>query len=144
MSKGPVTYSERVHFLCTPEQKEHLKKIKKSQGLTLRTFIDAHMGKFDHDLVKLEERMAVLEPEYLAVKKRIEEIRLEKKRMEDEELAKDKQVEIAHEKLLGVAKSHRNRVDLVSRSTFKIYAEMCGQTVEELQTWLEAEVKKKT
>lgn len=144
MSRGPVKYTERVHILVTTEQKKHLEKVHKSQGFTLRQLIDAHMGKFDHDLAKLEERFSIVEPEYLALKKRIEEIRTEQKRLHDEKMAKDRLVEDAHAKLLGLAKTEHNRVDLISKKTFKFYADICGQTPEELQAWLENELKKKT
>lgn len=144
MSKGELRYSVDLHILVSPDQKEHMAKRNLSMGRMVRQMIDADMGKFDHDLAKLEERLAVVEPEYNTLKKRIEEIRLEKKRVEEERMAMDKRVEDAHVKLLELAKSQRNRVDLISKKYIKIYADMCGQTVDEMLAWLENEVKKKS
>ncbi len=143
MPRNTPRFTRDLHALLTDEQYEFLTQLNGGIGHHVRQMIDASMGKYDKDLATLQTRLAAVEPEYFALKKRIEELKEAKKREEDEMMDKDRRVEDAHNKLLEMCKkSYHSRVDLVPKNYFKVYADMSGETVAVLKDWLEKEIAK--
>lgn len=137
-------YTKDLHILITPELDEFLESLNGGKGHHIRKMIVAYQGKFSKDLADIETRLAELEPEYLALKKRREEILQEKTRQEAENRSKDKRVDEAHKKLLELLKNHHNRMDLMPAKSFKLYSDFCegDPSPETLKAWLEGEAKR--
>lgn len=142
MPRNTPRYTKDLHVLIAPEEHEFVSKLNGGIGHHIRQMIRAHMGKYDADLAELETRFAEIEPEYLSLKKRIDEMKKEKKRLQDAQMAADQRVEEAHKKLVELFKSHHSQIELIPKNYFKVYADFCGQPVETLMAWLEEEVKK--
>jgi len=121
---------------------EHVKNdLNGGIGHHIRQMILASMRCFDKEEAELRKELALLEPRYLSIKKRLAEIEAEKKRLEDEKRAKEKRIEEAHEKLLLELKEQHNRVADIPASVFKFYSDRCGLSVEQLREWLKEQAK---
>lgn len=130
-------YDKHLHVLVTKGMHEFVKNdLNGGMGHHIRQMILAYMGNFDKDLADLKKRFATVEPEYLSLKKRIEESEAEKKRVEDEMRTKEKLIEAAHEKLLAELKQAHNRVEDVPRPIIKFWSDKCGESVDDLKAWL--------
>lgn len=132
-------------MLITPDLDAFLEGLNGGKGHHIRKMIEAYQGKYSKDLSDIDKRLAELEPEYLALKKRKEEILKEQAVRESENRNKDKRVEEAHVKLLDLlAKSH-NRLDKLPMSYFRVYSDFCGgdPSPETFKVWLEEEAKRK-
>ncbi len=130
-------YTKHIHILVKPEQHEFVKK-ELNGGISrhVRQMIDATMGYFDKELTELEKEYAQVEPRYLFLKKRIEELKQEKKRQEDEAKTKEKRIEDAHTRLLEALRRNNWKPERIPRSTYKVYSDFSGQSVEELMEWV--------
>lgn len=106
----------------------------------LGSYMQSRKG--DPELTDLKKRFAAVEPEYLSLKKRIEELEVEKKRVEDERRTKEKLVEEAHQTLLAKLKDVHNRVEDVPRPIIKFWSDKCGESVDTLKAWLKEQAKK--
>ena len=136
-------YKADLHILVTDDQYEFVKGLNGGMGFHVRSFIDAQKGKYDKDLEDIKKELDLIEPHYLALKKKKEELE-EKKRLDMQvAMAKDKSIEFAHMKLLEALKNSYNQMDLMSGSIWKFYSEQCGQTVDELKVWVREEMAKK-
>ena len=143
MKKTPK-YTKDLHILLTPDEYDHVKELNGGIGHHIRRMIEAHRGKYNKDFADIEKRLAEIEPEYLALKKRREEILQEKAQQEVENRLKDKRVEEAHKKLLELLKNNENRMDLLAAKYFKLYSDYCGgdPSPDAMRTWLEEEAKR--
>lgn len=136
-------FKVNMHILVRPDQYDFVRSLNGGIGHHLRGFIDAQMGKHDKDLVEVNKQLAVIEPQYLALKKMKEELE-EKKRMEMmATMEKEKSIEFAHMKLLESFKTNYTRIDLMPANVFKFYSDQCGEPVEKLKEWLMQEIANK-
>lgn len=130
-------YTKHMHILVTETMHDFVKNdLNGGMGHHIRQMILAYMGNFDKDLADLKKRFAVVEPEYLSLKKRIEESEAEKKRVEDERRTKEKLIEDAHQTLLAELIRVHNRVEDVPRPALKFWSDKCGESVDALKAWL--------
>lgn len=130
-------YDKHLHVLVTKGMHEFVKNdLNGGMGHHIRQMILAYMGNFDKDLADLKKRFAVVEPEYISLKKRIEESEAEKMRIEDEIRTKEKLIEDAHQKLLVELKQVHNRVEDVPRPIIKFWSDKCGESVDDLKAYL--------
>ncbi|MDD3813236.1 MAG: hypothetical protein PHZ02_01210 [Desulfocapsaceae bacterium] len=136
-------FTEEAHIKLDPDQREFLKNQPDGMSNIIRRMVNAYMNKYDKDLAEIEIRLVEIEPEYLALKKKKEELLKERAVREAENRAKDKRVEDAHIKLLELFKNNYNRLDKIPNSYYKVYSDICGVSIDELKSWLEEEVKKK-
>lgn len=144
MANNGSRYTKHMHILVTEAMHNFVKNdLNGGIGHHIRQMILAYMGNFDKDLAELKKRFAVVEPEYLSLKKRIEEAEAEKKRIEDEKAAKEKRIEDARAKLLVSLKERHYRVEDVPLSVLRFYSDQCGLSVSDLKAWLAEEAKKK-
>lgn len=135
--------TKRLHLLVSNEQYEFVKNdLNGGIGFHVRSMIDTYKKFFDKEITNLEKEFVDVENKYITIKKRLEELRLQKKIIDDEQKARDKSVQTAKEKLLQVLRSHSNRVDKIPKNIFKIYSDMTGLSVENLQQWLTEESNK--
>ena len=135
-----------MHFLCSDEHHQFIQQeLNGGLGFHLRKMIDAYMGKYNKDFAEIEKRLAEIEPEYLSLKKRKEELLKEKAEREVEMRTNDRRVEEAHQKLLELLKNSHNRLDLMPANYFKVYSDFCGgnPSQEALKVWLETEARSK-
>lgn len=131
-----------LHVLLTLDQYEFVRSLG-DIGRNVRSFIDVQMGKHDKDLVEVNKQLAVIEPQYLALKKMKEELE-EKKRLEmTAAMEKQKSVEYTHTKLLEILQQNYNRIDLIPENNFKFYSDRCGEPAGTLKEWLRQEMLKK-
>ncbi len=139
-------YDKHLHVLVTKGMHDFVKNyLNGGMGHHIRQMILAYMGNFDKDLADLKKRFVVVEPEYLSLKKRIEELEVEKKRLEDERRIKEKLVEEAHQTLLAKLIDVHNRVEDVPRPVLKFWSDKCGESVDTLKAWLkeQAQIREK-
>lgn len=135
--------TKRLHLLVSCEQYEFVKnELNGGIGFHVRSMIDTYRKFFDKEITNLEKEFVEVENTYITMKKRLEELRLQKKIMDDEQKSRDKSVQTAKEKLLQVLRSHNNRVDRIPKNIYKIYSDMTGLSVEDLQQWLMEESSK--
>ena len=136
-------YTADLHVLVRSDQYEFVRSLNGGLGHHVRSFIDVQMGKHDKDLVEVNKQLAVIEPQYLALKKRKEDLE-EKKRMEmTATMEKEKSIEFAHMRLLEALKTNYNRIDYMPESVFKFYSDQCGESVDQLKEWLKHEIANK-
>lgn len=135
--------TKRLHLLVSCEQYEFVKnELNGGIGFHVRSMIDTYRKFFDKEITNLEKEFVEVENTYITMKKRLEELRLQKKIMDDEQKSRDKSIQTAKEKLLQVLRSHNNRVDRIPKNIYKIYSDMTGLSVEDLQQWLMEESSK--
>ena len=137
-------YSQHLHILLDMDEYEFVKDLNGGIGHHIRKMIDAHRGKYNKDFAEIEKRIAEIEPEYFALKKRRDEILKEKADQEAHNRSKDRQIEDAQKKLLEIFKGHHNRFDLMPSKSYKLYSDFCGgdPSPEAMRTWLENEARK--
>lgn len=136
-------FSADMHILVRPDQYEFVRSLNGGIGHHVRSFIDVQMGKHDKDLVEVNKQLAVIEPQYLALKKRKEELE-EKKRMEmTATMEKEKSIEFSHMKLLESFKTNYKRIDLMPENVFTFYSDQCGVPADKLKEWLRQELANK-
>lgn len=136
-------YNADLHVLLRPDQYEFVRSLNGGIGHHVRSFIDVQMGKHDKDLAEVNKQLSVIEPQYLALKKRKEELEEKKKLEMTAAMEKQKSIEIAHMKLLEVLKSNYNRIDLIPENIFRLYSDQCGEPVEQLKEFLRQEMANK-
>jgi hypothetical protein len=144
MAKVP-RFTKELHVLVTPDHYEALKGLNgESIAHHIRRSIDALMGNYNKDLSEMEKRLLEIEPEYLALKKGIEEILKKKAVREAESRVIDKRVEESHVKLIELLKTYHNQVDKIPMSYFKVYSDFCGgvKSPQAFKYWLEEEGKR--
>ncbi len=135
-------YVADLHILLRPDQYDFVCSLNGVIAHHIRSFIDVQMGKHDKDLAEITQQLAVIEPQYLALKKRKEELE-EKKRMEmSEAMEKQKNIDFAHMKLLENLKKNYNRIELIPGNIFKFYSDQCGEPADKLKEWLTQEMLK--
>lgn len=135
-------FSADMHILVRPDQYEFVRSLNGGIGHHVRSFIDVQMGKHDKDLVEVNQQLAVIEPQYLALKKRKEDLE-EKKRLEmTATMEKERSIEFAHKKLLESYRTNYKRLDLMPETVFKFYSDQCGEPAEKLKEWLRQEIAK--
>ncbi|MDP3352351.1 MAG: hypothetical protein Q8S44_01245 [Flavobacteriaceae bacterium] len=133
-------FSADMHILVRPDQYEFVRSLNGGIGHHVRSFIDVQMGKHDKDLAEVNKQFAVIEPQYLALK-RMKEVLEEKKRQEmTATMEKEKSIEFAHMKLLESYKGHYKRIDLMPENVFKFYSDQCGLPADTLKEWLRREI----
>ncbi len=135
-------YTKHLHILVRPDQLDFVKnELNGGMCLHIRQMIDTKMGFFDKEQAALEKEYAVVEPRYIFLKKRIEDLKQEKKNQEDEQKTKEKRIEEAHEKLLEVLERYNWHPERVQRATYKIYADFTGESIENLEAWVNEKAK---
>lgn len=137
-------FTRRLEILLADNQYDHLATLNGGLGFHVRSMIDSHMGHYNKEEDELRKRMAVVEPEYFAIKKRLVELEEIKMQEKGDAALREKQVEEAHEGLLDALKNSHNRIEKVSESAYKIYSDHCGIPVAELKAWLKAEAEKRS
>lgn len=136
-------FSADMHILLRQDQYEFVRSLNGGIGHHVRSFIDVQMGKHDKDLVEVNKQLAVIEPQYLALKKRKEDLE-EKKRLEmTATMEREKSIEFAHMKLLESFKANYKRIDLMPDNVFRFYSDQCGEPAEKLKDWLRQEIANK-
>lgn len=144
MPKTESHFTKHLHVLIREDQYDFVKnELNGGIGRHVRQMIDASMGYYDKELTVLEKEYAEVEPRYLFLRKRIEELKLEQKRMEDEQRAIEKRIEDAHTKLLAALKLNNWEPERIQKAAFKIYADYTGLSVEELMDWVKEQVKRR-
>lgn len=135
---------KRFHFLGDDGLHDFFLNFPEGLSEKCRQVLTSYMqaSKGNAEIEELKKRFAVVEPEYLSLKKRIEEAETEKKRVEDERRTKEKLIEEAHEKLLAELKQAHNRVEDVSRPIIKFWSDKSGESVDTLKAWLTEQAKK--
>lgn len=135
---------KRFHFHGNDELHDFFRGFPEGLSEKCRQVLGSYMQsrKGDPELTDLKKRFAAVEPEYLSLKKRIEELEAVKKRIEDERRTKEKLIEDAHEKLLAELIQAHNRVEDVSRPIIKFWSDKCGESVDVLKAWLAEQAKK--
>lgn len=136
-------YSANLHILLRTDQYEFVSSLNGGIGHHVRSFIDVQMGKHDKDLADVNKQLAVIEPQYLALKKRKEDLEEKKRQDMQATMQKEKSIEFAHMKVLEALKNSYNQMDLMSESIWKFYSEQCGQSVDQLKAWAREEMLKK-
>lgn len=136
--------TRRLEFLLSDNQYNHLSTLNGGLGFHIRSMIDSHMGHYNKEEDELRKRMAVVEPEYFAIKKRLVELDEIKMQEKEDAALREKQVEEAHEGLRDALKNNHYLIEKVPESAYKIYSDHCGIPVAELKAWLKAEAVKRT
>ncbi len=130
-------YTKHMHILVTETMHDFVKNdLNGGMGHHIRQMILAYMGNFDKEEAEIKKELAVLEPKYLSLKKKLAEIETEKMRLDDERRTKEKLIEDAHQKLLAELIQAHNRVEDVSRPIIKFWSDKCGESVDALKAWL--------
>lgn len=145
MTRKPkeIRFSANLHVLLRADQYEFVRSLNGGLGHHVRSFIDVQMGKHDKDLAEVNKQLAVIEPQYLALKKMKEDLEEKKRQDMQATMQKEKSIEFAHIKILEALKNSYNQMELMSGSVWKFYSEQCGQTVDELKAWAREEMLKK-
>lgn len=145
MTRKPkeIRYSADLHVLLRPDQYDFVRSLNGGIGYHVRSFIDVQMGKHDKDLAEVNKQLAVIEPQYLALKKMKEDLEEKKRQDMQATMQKEKSIEFAHTKILEALKNSYNQMDLMSESIWKFYSDQCGQSVDELKAWAREEMLKK-
>lgn len=133
-------FSADMHILVRPDQYEFVRSLNGGIAHHVRSFIDVQMGKHDKDLVEVNKQLAVIEPQYLALKKRKEDLE-EKKRMEmTATMEREKSIDFAHMKLLESFRTNYKRIEMMPENVFKFYSDQSGEPADKLKEWLRQEI----
>jgi len=136
-----IRFSKRLQILVTDEQYDFIKnELNGGIGFHLRDMIDTHQRFYNKEINNLEKEFNELELNYIAMKKRLDDLRTKQKILDDEQKAKENLIENAKMKLLTVYRRYHNRTDLIPIGIFKTYQEITGIKVEDLKVWLEQQV----
>ena len=126
-----------MHILVTETMHDFVKNdLNGGMGHHIRQMILAYMGNFNKEEAQIRKELAVLEPKYLSLKKKLAEIETDKKRIEDERRTKEKLIEEAHQTLLAELIRVHNHVEDVPRPALKFWSDKCGESVDTLRAWL--------
>ena len=137
-------YTKHLHILVRTDQHDFVKnELNGGIATHVRQMIDADMGYFNKELSVLEKEYDVIEPRYVFLKKRIEQLKLEKKKQEDELITKEKRIQEAHEKLIEALKRALWQPDRIQRAAFKVYADFTGESVDTLVAWVKEQAKRR-
>lgn len=103
-----------------------------------RDYMAAYEGTAEE--TQLEQEIAETKFRLASMERRHKELHDARLRKENEEKSKEKHIEEAHTKLLAALKSNNWNPERIQRSTFKIYSDFSGQSVEELMKWVKDQV----
>lgn len=144
MPKTPRRYTRDVHITVTDDQYKFVaEELNGGMAHHIRNLIDAYRGYHNKELSVLEKAFPEVEANYFSMKKRIDEIKEEMKRQEDDQKTKEKRIEEAHEKLLDALKRALWAPERIQKATFKIYAEYTGLSIQELMDWVNEQAKRR-
>ncbi len=142
MPKTTPRYTKHLHLLVTEDQYDFVKsQLNGGIGHHVRGMIDAHRGTFDSELSELEKQLSEVEPLYISLKKRIENIKTDRKKQEEDRIALEKRVEDAKSRLLIALEDKNWHVERIQGQTLKIYSDWTGIPASELREWLEEKAK---
>jgi len=137
-------YTRDVHLSLDEDQWKFVaKELNGGMSHHLRNLIDVYRGHHNGELSELEKEFPEIEAKYISMKKRIEELKEEIKQREDDLKIKERYIQEAHKKLLEALKRELWDPKRIQKSTFKIYAEYTGLSVQELMDWVNEQAKRR-
>ncbi|MBU0777998.1 hypothetical protein KKF82_07050, partial [Patescibacteria group bacterium] len=116
-------YVRDVHISVTDAQYKFVaEELNGGMSHHIRNLIDAYRGYYSKELGVLEKAFPEVEANYFSMKKRIEELKEEMKRRDDDLKTRERHIEDAHEKLLEALKRALWEPGRIQRATYKIYS----------------------
>lgn len=109
----------------------------------IRGMIAARKESYNGELENLEKEYPEDEAKLLAKKKRIEELKAETKRRDDDLKIKEERTKEAHEKLLDSLKRAYWDPKGIQKAAYRIYADYTGLSVQELMDWVQEQAKRR-
>lgn len=133
-----IKYAKRLQVLVSDKQYQFVKhELNGGIGFHIRDMIDAYQKFHNKEITNLEKEFLEVESSYIALKKRLEDMRLEQQMLQDQQKAKNNIIETAKLKLLDIYHRYHNRTDLIPVRVLKTYSDLTGISSEDLKTWLE-------
>lgn len=137
-------YTRDVHISVTDDQYKFVaEELNGGMAHHIRNLIDAYRGYHNRELNELEKEFPEVEAKYLSMKKRIEELKEEMKRQEDDRKLRERSIEDAHKHLLEALKNALWDPKRIQRATYKIYADATGLSVQELMDWVNEQANRR-
>jgi len=144
LPKTARRYTRDVHITVTDDQYKFVaEELNGGMSHHIRNLIDAYRGYHNKELTELEKDFPEVEAKYFSMKKRIDELKEEMKRQEDDQKTRERHIENAHEKLLDALKRALWEPGRIQRATYKIYADATGLSVQELIDWVNEQAKRR-
>lgn len=140
----PRRYTRDVHISLDDEQWKFVTDdLTGGMARQIRSLIDAYRGRHNGELTALEKEFPLVEAKYVSMKKRIEELKEEKKQVEIDQKTRDMRIKDAHEKLLDSLKRAYWKPEGIQKAAYKIYAEYTGLSIKELMDWVQEQAKRR-
>jgi len=137
-------YIRDVHISVTDDQYKFVaEELNGGMSHHIRNLIDAFRGHHNGELSDLEKEFPLVEAKYISMKKRIEELKEETKRRDDDLKTKAMRIEDAHEKLLDSLKRAYWKPEGIQKAAYKIYSEYTGLSIKELMEWVQEQAKRR-
>ena len=144
MPKTTRRFTRDVHISVTDDQYKFVaEELNGGMAHHIRQLIDAYRGYHNKELTDLEKEFPAVESKYFSMKKRIDELKEEMKRQEDDKKIRERRIEEAHTKLLDALKRALWDPERIQRATYKIYADATGLGVQELIDWVKEQAKRR-
>lgn len=144
MPKTPRRYTRDMHISVTDDQYKFVAdELNGGMAYHIRKLIDAYRGYHNKELTELEKEFPEVEAKYFSMKKRIDELKEEAKRREDDKRSRERNIEDAHKRLLEALKDAFWNPERIQRATYKFYADVTGLSIQELIDWVNEQAKRR-
>lgn len=144
MPKTTPRFTRDAHISLTEEQYRFvMEELNGGMAHHIREMIDASRRYHDKELSELEKEFPQVEVTYLSMKKRIDELREERRQREEDQTLKQKRIEEARKSLLDELKRALWDPRRIQKAVYKFYADVTGQSVQEIIAWVEEQVKRR-